>query len=115
MSFPCLFCRAIAGEVPASIVYQDDELLAIRDTNPQAPLHLLIIPRKHISTLNDLEAADDAIVGSMVRRAALLAREHGIDGRGYRTVFNCNREAGQSIYHIHLHLLGGRGLGWPPG
>ena len=90
-------------------------LIAIQDINPQAPLHVLIVPRKHIASLNDLTPEDDALVGSMFRRAAALAKEHGYDQRGYRTVFNTNREAGQSVFHIHLHLLAGRGLTWPPG
>lgn len=111
----CLFCKIIAGQIPGAIVHQDDELVALKDINPQAPLHVLIVPRKHIATLNDLSPEDDALVGSMFRRAAALAREHGYDERGYRTVFNTNREAGQSVFHIHLHLLGGRPLAWPPG
>lgn len=111
----CLFCRVVAGEIPAGIVYQDDSLVAFKDINPQAPLHLLIVPRRHISSLNDLRPDDDALVGSMFRRAAALARDHGFHDRGYRTVFNTNREAGQTVFHVHLHLLAGRGLGWPPG
>ena len=111
----CLFCKIIAGQIPGTIVYQDDELVAFKDIDPQAPLHVLIVPRRHIDRLNDLAAADDALVGSMVRRAAALAKEGGYADRGYRTVFNCNREAGQSVFHIHLHLLAGRGLTWPPG
>lgn len=111
----CLFCRIIAGEIPGSIVHQDEDLVAFTDVNPQAPLHVLIVPRRHIATLNDLEPGDDRLVGSMFRCAAALAREHGSADRGYRTVFNCNREAGQSVFHIHLHLLAGRSLGWPPG
>ena len=111
----CLFCRIAAGEIPAQTVFEDSELLVLKDINPQAPLHVLIIPRKHIATLNDLTADDDALVGGMFRRAAALAKEHGYDGRGYRTVFNCNRDAGQTVYHIHLHVLAGRGLTWPPG
>ena len=111
----CLFCRVIAGEIPGAFVHQDDTLVAFRDINPQAPLHVLIVPRRHIPTLNDLTPADDGLVGAMFRRAAALAKEHGYDGRGYRTVFNTNREAGQTVFHIHLHLLAGRGLGWPPG
>jgi len=111
----CLFCRVIAGEAPASIIYQDDRLVAINDVNPQAPTHVLIIPRRHIATLNDLTPEDDGLVGEMFRRAAAIARQRGIADRGYRTLFNCNREAGQSIFHIHLHLVGGRRLGWPPG
>jgi histidine triad (HIT) family protein len=111
----CLFCRIAAGEIPAQIVYQDERLVAFRDINPQAPLHVLIVPRRHIGTLNDLGPEDDAIVGEMQRRAAALAREHGHADRGYRTVFNCQRDAGQSVFHIHLHVLGGRPLTWPPG
>jgi histidine triad (HIT) family protein len=111
----CLFCRVIAGEIPATTLFQDEQLIAIQDINPQAPLHALVIPRKHIPTLNDLAAEDDALVGALFRRAATLAAERGFEGRGYRTVFNCNREAGQTVYHIHLHVLGGRPLAWPPG
>ena len=111
----CLFCRILAGETKGSIIHEDADLVAIADINPQAPLHVLIIPRRHIATLNDLAPSDDALVGSMFRAAASLAREHGYAERGYRTVFNCNREAGQSVFHIHLHLLAGRPLGWPPG
>jgi histidine triad (HIT) family protein len=111
----CLFCRIIAGEIPAALVYQDDTVVAFKDINPQAPLHLLLVPRKHVATLNDLLAEDDAMVGSLFRRAATLAKEHGYHERGYRTVFNTNGEAGQTVFHIHLHLLAGRGLTWPPG
>jgi histidine triad (HIT) family protein len=115
MSQPCLFCRVVAREVPATILREDDRTIVIQDINPQAPLHCLVIPKKHVATLNDLSPDDDALVGEMFRRAAEMARERGFDGRGYRTVFNCNREAGQSVYHIHLHVLGGRPFGWPPG
>jgi len=111
----CLFCKVVAGEIPGNFVHQDELLVAFKDINPQAPLHVLIVPRRHIATLNDLSVNDDALVGSMFRRAAALAKEHGYDERGYRTVFNCNREAGQTVFHIHLHLLAGRGLSWPPG
>jgi histidine triad (HIT) family protein len=111
----CLFCRVLAHEIPATILFEDDRLIAIQDINPQAPLHALVIPRKHIPTLNDLAADDDALVGALFRRAAALAAERGFEGRGYRAVFNCNREAGQTVYHIHLHVLGGRPLAWPPG
>jgi len=111
----CLFCQIIAGEIPATIVHQDDRLVVIKDINPQAPLHALIIPRRHIATLNDLAPEDDALVGSMFRSAAALAQQNGYRERGYRTVFNTNREAGQSVFHIHLHLLAGRPLSWPPG
>jgi len=111
----CLFCKIIAGQIPGRFVHEDHELVAIRDINPQAPLHVLIIPRRHIDTLNDLEPHDDGLVGSMLRAAAAIAKEHGFAESGYRTVFNCNRDAGQTVLHIHLHLLAGRGLGWPPG
>ena len=112
---PCLFCRIIAGERPAEIVFEDDELIAINDINPQAPMHVLVMPRRHIATLNDLAAGDASLVGAMIRRAAAIARDRGFAERGYRALFNCNREAGQSVFHIHLHVLGGRRLGWPPG
>ena len=100
--------------MPAQVADHGD-LVVINDINPQAPLHALIIPKRHIATLNDLTPADDGLVGSMFRLAAALAQEKGYAERGYRTVFNCNREAGQSVFHIHLHVLGGRALGWPPG
>jgi histidine triad (HIT) family protein len=115
MAQPCLFCRVIARELPATILHEDEQMVVIQDINPQAPLHALVIPRKHISTLNDLSEADDGLVGAMLRRAAAHAAARGFSDRGYRTVFNCNREAGQSVFHIHLHVLGGRPLGWPPG
>lgn len=111
----CLFCRIIAGEIPGAFVHQDDRLVAIRDINPQAPMHVLIIPRRHIATLNDLADEDDGLVGEMTRRAAAIAKEHGHADRGYRTIFNCNAGAGQTVFHIHMHVLGGRRLGWPPG
>ena len=111
----CLFCKIIAGEIPGKFVHQDEDVVAFSDINPQAPLHLLIVPRRHIATLNDLTPDDDALVGSMFRAAAALAAQHGYAERGYRTVFNVNREAGQTVFHIHLHLLAGRGLSWPPG
>jgi histidine triad (HIT) family protein len=111
----CLFCRIAAGEIPASKVYEDADVLAFNDLNPQAPLHVLIIPKRHIATTNDLAEPDQALVGQLVRRAAAIAGEKGYADRGYRTVFNCNAEAGQTVFHIHLHLLAGRNLGWPPG
>jgi histidine triad (HIT) family protein len=111
----CLFCKIIGGQIPGSFVDQDEELVVIKDINPQAPFHVLIIPRRHIATLNDLAPDDDALVGAMHRAAARMAKEHGYSERGYRTVFNTNREAGQTVFHIHLHLLAGRGLTWPPG
>jgi histidine triad (HIT) family protein len=111
----CLFCRIINREIPASIVYEDDRILAFNDINPQAPTHVLVVPKRHIATLNDLQEGDDPIVGEIVRRAAAIARERGVEASGYRTVFNTNKAAGQTVFHIHLHLLGGRSFGWPPG
>jgi histidine triad (HIT) family protein len=111
----CLFCRIINREVPATIVYEDDNVLAFNDINPQAPVHVLVVPKRHISTLNDLQPGDDAIVGQLVRRAAAIAADKQTSAGGFRTVFNTNRDAGQTVFHIHLHLLGGRSLEWPPG
>lgn len=111
----CLFCRIVAGEIPARIVYQDEHVVAFHDINPQAPVHVLVVPRAHIATLNDVGEEHEALIGLMHRRAAAIAQELGVAARGYRTVFNCNREAGQTVFHIHLHLLGGRSLHWPPG
>ena len=111
----CLFCRIAAGQIPSQKVFEAEDLLAFEDINPQAPVHLLVIPRRHIPTLNDLSPADDALVGRMHRVASDLAKERGIADSGYRSVMNCNAHAGQSVWHIHLHLLGGRVLNWPPG
>jgi histidine triad (HIT) family protein len=111
----CLFCKIIKREIPSTIVYEDDHVLAFKDINPQAPTHVLVIPKRHIASLNDVTADDDQIVGEVVRRAAALAKSGGISGGGYRVVFNTNRDAGQTVFHIHLHLVGGRPLGWPPG
>jgi histidine triad (HIT) family protein len=111
----CLFCRIVRGEIPASIVHQDERLIAFDDINAQAPLHVLIIPRQHIESLSVLMREHDALVGEMVRRAAAIATEKGYADRGFRTVFNTNAEAGQTVFHIHLHLLAGRRLSWPPG
>ena len=111
----CLFCKIVAGEIPAAKVYEDDQLIAFKDINPPAPMHVLVVPKRHVATLNDLSAADDGLVGAMVRRAAAIAKEQGFDGHGYRTVFNCNAQAGQTVFHIHLHVFGGRTMTWPPG
>ena len=111
----CLFCRIAAGEIPASIVYQDDRVIAFNDINPQARMHVLVVPKRHIATLNDLSTEDDDLVGEMVRRAAAIASEAGYGESGFRTVFNTNADAGQTVFHIHLHVLGGRSLAWPPG
>jgi histidine triad (HIT) family protein len=111
----CLFCKIIKREIPASIVYEDDSVLAFNDIDPQGPTHVLVVPKRHIATVNDLTAGDDQIVGEMVRRAGAIANERGISAGGFRTVFNTNRDAGQTVLHIHLHLIGGRVLSWPPG
>lgn len=111
----CLFCRLAAGEIPATIVYEDERVLAFKDITPQAPTHILVIPRRHIGTLNDLTPGDDSLVGELTRRAAAIAKEQGLADRGYRVLFNCNADAGQTVFHIHMHLVGGRRLGWPPG
>jgi len=111
----CLFCRIAAGEIPSSIVYKDDRVVAFNDINPQAPMHVLVVPVRHISTLNDLSTEDDALMGEIVRRGAAIAGERGYGEGGYRTVLNCNADAGQTVFHIHLHVLGGRSFAWPPG
>ena len=111
----CLFCKIVTREIPASIVYEDDHVLAFNDINPQAPTHVLLVPKRHIASLDDLTPGDDQIVGELARRAAAIARDRGIAAGGYRTVFNTNRDAGQTVFHIHLHLLGGRAMKWPPG
>ncbi len=111
----CLFCRMVSGEIVPDVVYEDEDLLAFRDVNPQAPIHVLVIPKRHVATLNDVEVADAELIGRMHLAARHIAREEGIAERGYRTVINCNAEAGQSVFHVHLHLLGGRPMGWPPG
>jgi len=111
----CLFCKIIAGQIPSSTLYEDDTIFAFRDIDPQAPLHALVVPREHIASLNELGPGHDAMAGAMLRGAARLAKEFGYAERGYRTVFNTNAEAGQSVFHIHLHVLAGRGLTWPPG
>ncbi len=111
----CLFCRIASGQVPSKKVYEDEEVVAFEDINPQAPVHMLVIPRKHTPTLNDLGPEDDATLGRLHRVAAELARDRDLSERGYRVVMNCNEEAGQTVFHIHLHLLGGRRMKWPPG
>lgn len=116
MSDPrCLFCRITAHDIPADIVHEDDALLAFHDIRPQAPTHLLIIPRDHIATLNDLGPQHRDMIGDMHLLARELARAEGLDEAGWRLVMNCGAAAGQTVFHIHLHLLGGRTLGWPPG
>jgi histidine triad (HIT) family protein len=111
----CLFCDIATGKVASKKVYEDDALFAFHDINPQAPTHILVIPKRHITAITDVAAGDDGLVGSMARRATELAKASGLDERGFRLVFNCGPDAGYSVFHIHLHLLGGRVLGWPPG
>lgn len=109
----CLFCKMVAGEIKPNVVYENEGILAFRDINPQAPTHILIIPKRHVTTLNDL---DDAQLGGQILLVAVeLAKREGLAEDGYRTVFNCNKNGGQAVYHLHLHLLGGRQMGWPPG
>jgi histidine triad (HIT) family protein len=111
----CLFCRIIDGKTPAKIVYEDDRAVAILDIHPQAPVHLLVIPRKHIPSLQESQAEDEVLLGHLFLLAAQQARERGLHSRGYRTVINTGAGAGQSVFHLHVHLLGGRPLHWPPG
>jgi len=111
----CLFCKIINREIPADIVFEDEHVLAFNDINPQAPTHQLIIPKKHIPTLNDIEADDLALVGRLQYTAAQLAKQQGFAEDGYRVVMNCNEMGGQTVYHIHMHLLGGREFTWPAG
>jgi histidine triad (HIT) family protein len=112
---PCLFCSIVNREINASIVYEDERVVAFNDINPQAPTHVLIVPRRHIASLNDLSTDDIELVGELVHRAAAIAKDRGISEGGFRTVFNTNSDAGQTVHHIHLHLLGGRAMHWPPG
>jgi histidine triad (HIT) family protein len=114
-SSDCLFCKILAGEIPADIIFESDDVIAFRDINPQAPTHALIIPRRHVATINDLEDDDEALVGNLFLAARKIAADEGIADAGYRVAMNCNEAAGQTVFHLHLHILGGRQLGWPPG
>ncbi len=111
----CLFCKFVSGELNADIVYETDKVFAFRDINPQAPTHVLIVPRKHIATINDLTDSDREEIGNLYLAAREVAQEVGFSEDGYRVVMNCNAAAGQTVFHLHLHLLGGRTFGWPPG
>ena len=111
----CLFCKIIEGKVPATKLHEDDQCIGFSDINPQAPLHALFVPKRHIATLNDATLEDRELLGHLMSAAAKVAREKGFADSGYRTVMNCNRAAGQTVFHIHLHLLAGRTLTWPPG
>jgi len=111
----CLFCAIVRGEIDARMVAEGDDWIAFRDIDPRAPTHVLIVPREHVATTNELTAAHDALMGRLVRAAAEIATSEGIADDGYRLVVNCGRGAGQSVWHVHMHLLGGRAMGWPPG
>jgi len=111
----CIFCKIVDGQIPSNAVYQDEKVFAFRDINPQAPTHILIIPKKHIPTINDLKGDKSGIISDLFQTALKLAVDEGIDQEGYRTVFNCNANGEQEVDHIHLHLLGGRKMTWPPG
>lgn len=111
----CLFCKIIEKQIPSEIIYEDEKILAFKDIDPKAPIHVLIIPKEHISTLNDVNKEHSEVISEILLVAKSLAKDFGIDDKGYRTVINCNGEGGQAVYHIHLHLLGGRQMNWPPG
>jgi len=111
----CLFCKIVDGDLPADIVYENDALVAFRDINAKAPTHILLIPRRHIATMNDLQNGDESLAGELFITAAKIAADEGLADDGYRVVMNCNEAAGQSVFHIHLHLMGGRTMSWPPG
>lgn len=111
----CLFCKIADKEIDSDIVYADEHVIAFNDTNPQAPQHILIIPRKHIATINDIDDTDTILLGNLFLAARNIAQQLGVDEKGYRVVMNCNRDAGQTVFHLHLHFLAGRPLHWPPG
>jgi histidine triad (HIT) family protein len=111
----CLFCKIREGEIPADIIFENDDVLAFNDVNPQAPVHLLIIPKKHISTVNDMVDDDQVVMGKLFSAARAIAKQKGVSDDGYRLVVNCNEKAGQTVFHIHMHMLADRALTWPPG
>ena len=115
MTSDCIFCKIAQGDIPSNLVFEDDDIVAFHDLNPQAPTHILVIPKKHIATLLDADDADTALLGKLQQAAVATARELGLDQSGFRLVTNCLEGAGQSVFHIHVHLLGGRPLRWPPG
>lgn len=115
MSDDCLFCKMAKGEIKPDLLYEDDHVLAFKDINPQAPVHFLVIPKQHITTLNDLDDNHAELIGRMYLTARNIARDQGIAEGGYRCLINCNADAGQSVWHVHLHVLGGRTMAWPPG
>lgn len=111
----CIFCKIAAGTIPSTVVYEDEKILAFRDINPEAPTHILVIPKRHISSTNALEPSDEALIGYIFTAAKNIAKAEGIDESGYRIVNNCGRDGGQTVQHLHFHILGGRSLSWPPG
>ena len=111
----CLFCKMVSGVIPCDKVYENEYVLAFRDIDPKAPTHILIIPKKHITTLNEINENDQDLLGELLLTAKKIAKDEGIDTSGYRTVINCNSDGGQTVFHIHMHLLGGRQMAWPPG
>lgn len=111
----CLFCKVAAKQIPAKVIFEDDKVIAFHDINPQAPLHLLVIPKLHIGKINDLQEEHASLIGQMILTAQRLAQSEGIADTGYRLVMNCNDDGGQTVFHIHLHMLGGRAMHWPPG
>ncbi|GAB3515352.1 histidine triad nucleotide-binding protein [Photobacterium alginatilyticum] len=111
----CIFCKIASKEIPSTLLYEDEQIVAFHDNAPQAPTHILIIPHLHIATINDLEKQHSALIGHMILTATQLAKDLSLAEDGYRLVWNCNRQGGQAVYHIHLHLLGGRNMHWPPG
>ena len=115
MNEDCVFCNIAAGRIPVSFLYEDTAVVAFRDIKPQAPVHIIIIPRRHIPTVNDISPEQDALTGQLVTAAKKIAKNQGIDKSGYRIVLNCNKDAGQEVFHLHAHLLGGRKFTWPPG
>ena len=115
MSEDCIFCRIADKTIPSDIVYEDDEILAFKDVNPQSPLHLLFIPKKHISSVNEVSSEDAEVIGRIILKIRDMAKEAGVSESGYRIVMNCNEDAGQEVFHLHVHLLGGRKFTWPPG
>lgn len=111
----CLFCRIVAGEIPSRKVYEDEEIFAFEDINPQAPVHILLIPKRHIATISEVTQQDQALMGKMMLAATRIAHQKGLSENGYRLVVNCNQDGGQVVFHVHFHLLGGRPMAWPPG
>ncbi len=111
----CIFCKISSGEIPSDKVYEDDSIVGFRDIQPQAPTHIVVIPRKHIETLNDVAESDAALMSGLLLACQKIAKQENLSDRGYRVVMNCNKDGGQAVFHIHAHLLGGRYMGWPPG